>query len=229
MGAGVRWLVKLIFSAATKFLIGVVFVGLLLFLPAGGFGYSNGWLFMGLLFIPMLLLGVVLAIKSPELLEKRLNSKETQKTQKGVVGIVGILFLLGFIVAGLDHRFSWSRVPDWVVIIASVVLLISYALYAEVMRENAYLSRTVEVQEGQKVVDTGLYGIVRHPMYAVTIWLFVSIPVVLGSWWALLCFLPYVFLIAVRAMDEEKVLEAGLDGYAEYKQRVKYRLIPFIW
>ena len=220
---------KLIFSAITKFLFGVVFVGLLLFVPAGGIGYLKGWLFMGLLFIPMLLLGVVLAIKSPELLEKRLNSRESQKTQKGVVGIIGILFLLGFIVAGLDYRFSWSNVPDWVVVIASAVLLISYALYGEVMRENEYLSRTVEIQEGQKVVDTGLYGIVRHPMYAVTIWLFVSIPVVLGSWWALLCFLPYVLLIAVRAKDEEKVLEAGLDGYTEYKQRVKYRLIPFIW
>lgn len=163
------------------------------------------------------------------MLEKRLGAKENENTQKGVVALSGLLFVAGFVVAGLDFRFGWSHVPTWVVIVASVVLLIAYALYAEVMRENAYLSRTVEVQENQKVIDTGLYGIVRHPMYAVTLWLFLSIPVVLGSWWSLLCFLPYVAVIVVRIRNEEKVLEAGLEGYAEYKKRVKYRILPFLW
>jgi protein-S-isoprenylcysteine O-methyltransferase Ste14 len=162
-------------------------------------------------------------------LEKRLDAKEKENTQKGVVALSGLLFLAGFIVAGLDYRFAWSHVPTWLVIVASVILLISYALYAEVMRENAYLSRTIEVQEGQKVVSTGLYGIVRHPMYAVTIWLFLSIPLVLGSFWSLLCFLPYPIIMAVRILNEEKVLTNGLDGYADYKKKVKYRLIPFIW
>ncbi len=220
---------KLLIGALTKFLVGLALVGALLFLPAGTFGYVNGWLFIALLFIPMLILGVVLFFKAPELLEKRLNAKEDENTQKGVVALSGLLFVGGFVVAGLDYRFGWSHVPTWVVIVASVILLISYALYAEVMRENAYLSRTIEVQENQRVVDTGLYGIVRHPMYAVTLWLFLAIPVVLGSWWALLCFLPYIAVIVVRILNEEKVLEAGLDGYAEYKKRVIYRIIPFIW
>lgn len=220
---------KLIFSALTKFIAGLVLVGALLFLPAGTFNYINGWLFIALLFIPMLLLGIVLFIKAPALLEKRLGAKEKENTQKGVVALSGLLFIGGFVVAGIDYRFGWSQMPMWVVIAASVVLLISYALYAEVMRENAYLSRTVEVQEGQKVIDTGLYGIVRHPMYAVTVWLFLSIPVVLGSWWALLCFLPYAAVIAVRIVNEEKVLTEGLDGYADYKKRVKYRILPFVW
>jgi protein-S-isoprenylcysteine O-methyltransferase Ste14 len=204
-------------------------VGALLFLPAGSLFYMNGWLFIGLLFIPMVILGIVLLLKAPDLLEKRLSAKETEKTQKSVVAMSGLLFLVGFVVAGLDHRFGWSNMPLWVVITASAVLLISYALYAEVMRENAYLSRTVEVQENQKVVDTGLYGIVRHPMYAVTLWLFLSIPLVLGSWWSLLCFVPYIAVIAVRIHNEEKVLEAGLEGYTEYKKRVKYRIFPLIW
>ena len=220
---------KLALNALTKYIFGLVFVGLLLFLPAGSFTYSNGWLFIGLLFVPMLILGIVLLIKSPELLEKRLDSKEKENTQKGVVAISGLLFVVGFAVAGLDYRFRWSDVPSWVVFIASVVLLISYALYAEVMRENVYLSRTIEVQENQKVVDTGLYGIVRHPMYAVTIWLFLAIPIVLGSWWSLLCFLPYIAVIVVRINNEEKVLESGLEGYADYKKRVKYRIIPLVW
>lgn len=189
----------------------------------------NGWLFIGLLFIPMLFLGIVMLIKSPSLLEKRLDAKEKEKTQKGVVAVSGLLFVLGFVIAGFDYRFGWSEMPDWVVITASVILLVSYALYAEVMRENAYLSRTIEVQENQKVVDTGLYGIVRHPMYAVTVWLFLSIPVTLGSWWSLLCFSPYVAVIVLRILNEEKVLESGLDGYIDYKNKVKYRLIPFIW
>lgn len=220
---------KLAISALIKFTVGLALVGLLLFLPAGTLSYPNGWLFIGLLFLPMLLLGIVLLIRSPELLEKRLGAKEKENTQKGVVAASGLLFIAGFAVAGLDFRFGWSEMPMWVVIVASVVLLISYALYAEVMRENAYLSRTVEVREGQKVVDTGLYGIVRHPMYAVTVWLFLSIPVVLGSWWAFLCFLPYVAVIVIRIRNEEKLLSAELDGYEEYKKRVKYRLLPFIW
>ena len=220
---------KLAISALIKFMVGLALVGLLLFLPAGTLSYANGWLFIGLLFLPMLLLGIVLLIRSPELLEKRLGAKEKENTQKGVVAASGLLFIVGFAVAGLDFRFGWSKMPLWVVIVASVVLLISYALYAEVMRENAYLSRTVEVREGQKVVDTGLYGIVRHPMYAVTVWLFLSIPVVLGSGWAFLCFLPYVALIVIRIINEEKLLTSELDGYEEYKKRVKYRLLPFIW
>ena len=220
---------KLLFSALAKFILGLVLVGALLFLPAGSFGYPNAWLFICLLFIPMLILGIVLFIKAPALLEKRLNAKEKEKTQKGVVALSALLFLAGFIVAGLDFRFGWSHIPLWGVIIASFVLLISYALYAEVMRENAYLSRTIEVQEDQKVIDTGLYGIVRHPMYAVTIWLFLSIPVVLGSLWSLLCFLPYVAVIAIRIRNEEKVLESELSGYTEYKKRVKHRILPFVW
>lgn len=220
---------KLLFNALVKFSMGLFLVGALLFLPAGSFCYINGWLFIGLLFIPMLLLGIVMFFKSPELLEKRLNTKETEKTQKGVVALSGMLFIIGFVIAGLDYRFSWSEMPNWVVILASVVLLASYGLYAEVMRENAYLSRTIEVQENQKVIDTGLYGIVRHPMYAVTVWLFLSIPLILGSWWSFLCFLPYIAVIGVRIINEEKVLESGLDGYTDYKKKVKYRLIPFIW
>lgn len=220
---------KLLFSALAKFILGLVLVGALLFLPAGSFGYPNAWLFICLLFIPMLILGIVLFIKAPALLEKRLNVKEKEKTQKGVVALSALLFLAGFIVAGLDFRFGWSHIPLWGFIIASFVLLISYALYAEVMRENAYLSRTIEVQEDQKVIDTGLYGIIRHPMYAATIWLFLSIPVVLGSLWSLLCFLPYVAVIAIRMRNEEKVLESELSGYTEYKKRVKYRILPFVW
>ena len=220
---------KLACSALVKFIVGLLFVGTLLFLPAGSFGYLNGWLFLGLLFIPMLLLGVVLLWKAPDLLRKRLDAKEEEKTQKGVVAISGLLFIAGFVVAGLDFRFGWSSVPAWCVIASSVILLISYALYAEVMRENAYLSRTVEVQENQTVVDTGLYGIIRHPMYAVTLWLFLAIPVVLGSWWSLLCFAPYIVVIVIRIRNEEKVLEEGLDGYSDYKKRVRYRILPFVW
>ena len=220
---------KLAFRALIKFAMGLLLVGLLLFLPAGTLEYGNGWLFIGLLFVPMVILGVVLLIKAPNLLEKRLSAKETENAQKGVVAISGLLFVAGFVIAGLDFRFGWSKMPLWVVILASIVLVLSYALYAEVMRENAYLSRTVEVQENQKVIDTGLYGLVRHPMYGVTLWLFLSIPVVLGSWWSLLCFAPYLAVIVIRIQNEEKVLEAGLEGYAAYKQRVKYRLIPFIW
>lgn len=220
---------KLLFSALTKFLMGLLLVGTMLFWPAGGFDYVNGWLFCGLLFVPMLILGVVLLIKSPDLLRKRLDSRESEKTQKGVIAWSGLLFFVGFVLAGLDHRFGWSFVPAWVVAVASVVLLISYALYAEVMRENAYLSRKIEIQEGQQVVDTGLYGIVRHPMYAVTLWLFLSIPLVLGSWYSLICFAFYPVAIVTRILNEERILVAGLEGYAEYRKRVKYRLIPFVW
>lgn len=220
---------KLACNALIKFLLGLFLVGALLFWPAGSLTYINGWLFIGLLFVPMLILGVVLLIKAPALLAKRLDAKEKEGTQKVVVAASGLLFVAGFIVAGLDFRFGWSQVPLWAVIAASVVLLVFYALYAEVMRENAYLSRTVEVQKDQKVVDTGLYGIVRHPMYAVTLWLFLSIPIVLGSLWSLLCFLPYILVIVIRIRNEEKLLVAGLVGYLEYKKRVKYRLLPFVW
>lgn len=220
---------RLLCQALVKFMVGLLSVGVLLFLPAGTFRYPNGWLFIALLFVPMLILGIVLFLKAPALLKRRLGAKEKDNTQKGVVAVSGLLFVGGFIAAGLDHRFGWSQVPTVAVVIASIVLLIAYGLYAEVMRENAYLSRTVEVQEGQRVVDKGLYGVVRHPMYAVTVWLFLSIPVVLGSWWALLCFLPYIAVIVVRIVNEEKLLAAKLDGYTAYQQKVKYRLLPFVW
>lgn len=220
---------KLLLSGAIKYLLGLILVGLLVFLPAGTIHFINGWLFIGLLFVPMLILGIVLFFRAPALLEKRLSAKEKQGTQKGVVAVAAVLFIGGFIVAGLDYRFGWSYVPPVVVGIACAVLLISYALYAEVMRENTYLSRTVEVQDGQKVIDKGLYGIVRHPMYTVTIWLFLAIPVVLGSWWAMLCFAPYLIAIIVRVVNEEALLTRELDGYAAYKTRVKYRLFPFVW
>ena len=220
---------KLALSALIKFTFGLALVGALLFLPAGSLAFFNAWLFIGLLFVPILILSIVLLVKSPDLLKKRLDAKEKQNSQKGVVAMSALLFLAGFIVAGLDFRFGWSHMPSWAVAVASAILLISYALYCEVMRENAYLSRTIEVQNGQKVVDTGLYGIVRHPMYAVTIWLFLAIPVLLGSLYALLCFLPYIPVIVVRILNEEKLLSAELDGYEEYKKRVKYRLLPLIW
>ena len=220
---------KLFFQAITKFLIGVVLVGILIFLPAGTLSFFNGWLFMGILFIPMFLAGIVMMCKKPELLEKRLNAKEKQREQSLVVKCSGLMFTIGFIVAGLDYRFQWLVLPKPVVFIATAVFLIAYILYAEVLRENAYLSRTIEVQEGQKVIDTGLYRVVRHPMYGATLLLFLSMPLVLGSVYALLVFLVYPFLIAVRIKNEEKVLEEELTGYAEYKQKVKYRLIPFLW
>ncbi len=220
---------QLLISALTKFFVGVVLMGVVLFLPAGTFNYPNAWLFLGLLFIPMLILGIVLFLKAPELLEKRLQSKEKESAQKGVVAISGLLFLGSFALAGLDFRFDWTNVPDWVVVIATIVLLASYVMYGEVMRENSFLSRTVEVQENQKVIDTGLYGIVRHPMYTATIFLFLAMPVVLGSFTAFVVMLLYPIAIVVRIGNEEKVLEEGLQGYAEYKKKVKYRLIPFVW
>lgn len=220
---------KLLFNALTKYISGLVIVIAILFLPAGSLNYYNGWMFIALLFLPMLSLGAVLLIKSPDLLEKRIGVKEKEKTQKGVVAFSAFMFMIGFIIAGFDYRFGWSNIPLPIVITASVIMLLSYMLYAEVMRENAYLSRTVEVQENQKIIDSGLYGIVRHPMYAVTLWLFLSIPMVLGSWLSFLCFIPYIGVIVIRIINEEKVLEKGLEGYKDYKKRVKYRLIPFIW
>ena len=216
-------------KAVMKYLAGLILVGFLLFVPAGTIFYWNGWLFIGLLFIPMFFLGLVLLWKAPDLLEKRLNTKEKENDQKQVVGLSALMFLAGFILAALDYRFQWTQLPGWVVLAASAVLVLSYAMYAEVMRENAYLSRTVEIQENQKVIDTGLYGIVRHPMYSSTILLFLSIPLVLGSGLAFLLFLCYPALIIKRIKNEEELLEAGLDGYKEYKTNVKYRLIPFVW
>ena len=220
---------KLLINALTKFICGLLLVGVLIFLPAGTLQYTYGWLFVGLLFIPMLLAGLVMFYKSPDFLKKRLDAKEKQATQKGVLAFSGLMFIAGFLVAGLDYRFGWSAMPPWVVITASVLFLIAYVLYAEVMRENAYLSRTVKVEAGQTVVDTGLYGIVRHPMYAVTILLFLMIPMVLGSWYALIAFAFYPVIIVIRLKDEENLLTAELPGYAEYKKKVKYRILPFIW
>jgi len=220
---------KLLVNAITKFLCGLVLVGLLIFLPAGTFAYRNGWLLVGLLFGPMLIAGFVMFFKSPAFLAKRLDAREKQGTQKGVLAFSGLMFIAGFVVAGLDFRFSWSKMPSAVVIIASALFLAAYVLYAEVMRENAYLSRTVKVEEGQKVVDTGLYGIVRHPMYMATILLFLMMPLVLGSWYALIVFAFYPAIILVRLKDEEELLTRELPGYAEYKKKVKYRIIPYIW
>ena len=220
---------KLLIEALTKFTCGLLLVGLLIFLPAGTFCYTYGWLLIGLLFTPMLIAGFVMLAKSPDFLAKRLDVREKQGTQKGVVALAGLMFIAGFVVAGLDFRFGWSTVPTWVIIAASVLFLVAYALYAEVMWENAYLSRTIKVEEGQTVVDTGLYGVVRHPMYAVTILLFLMIPLVLGSWYALIVFAFYPAIIIVRLKDEEELLIKELAGYVEYKKKVKYRIIPFVW
>lgn len=220
---------KLLISALTKYLAGILLMGLLLFLPAGTLNYPGGWLFCGLLFVPMFLLGVVLFIKAPDLLAKRLRSKENRTEQKQVVGLSALMFVGGFVLAGLDFRFGWTSVPTWIVIIASILLLGSYGLYAEVMRENAWLSRTIEVQDGQTVVDTGLYGIVRHPMYAVTTLLFLSMPLVLDSWIAFAVFLIYPALMVKRIKNEEALLEAELPGYRDYQRKVRYRMIPFLW
>ena len=220
---------KLLTEALTKFICGLLLVGLLIFLPAGTLRYTYGWLLVGLLFAPMLIAGFVMLAKSPEFLKKRLDAKEKQGTQKGVVAFSGLMFIAGFVVAGLDFRFDWSAVPTWVVITASALFLVAYALYAEVMRENAYLSRTIKVEEGQTVVDTGLYGVVRHPMYAVTILLFLMIPLILGSWYALIAFAFYPAIIVVRLKAEEELLTKELPGYVEYKKKVKYKIIPFVW
>lgn len=220
---------KLFISAITKFLLGICLVGLLIFLPAGSLSFFGGWLLMGILFIPMFFAGIVMMLKNPDLLKSRLNAKEKRQEQSLVVKLSGLMFLVGFIVAGLGFHFNLYTLPKGVSIGAAVVFLVAYILYAEVLRENTYLSRTIEVQENQKVIDTGLYGIVRHPMYSVTLLLFLSMPLVLGSLYSFLIFLAYPFIIAKRIKDEEKFLEKELDGYREYKQKVKYRLIPFIW
>lgn len=219
----------LFYQALLKYVFGVVVIGILIFLPAGTFDYWNAWLFMGILFIPMFFAGIVLMIKSPKLLEKRLRVKEQQPEQSLVIKLSGLMFVMGFVIAGLNFRFQWMVLPDWTLWVSAIIFLLSYLLYAEVLRENAYLSRTVEVQNGQKVIDTGLYRFVRHPMYSVTIILFLSMPLVLGSVISFAIFLTYPIIIAKRIGNEEAVLEKGLEGYAEYKKKVKYKVIPFVW
>ena len=220
---------KLFLNALTKFIAGLLLVALLLFLPAGTLAYPGGLLFLCLLFVPMLLLGILMLARARDLLRKRLDVKEKQGTQKGVVAVMGLIFLSGFILAGLDFRFGWSKVPLPVVIVASVLFLVGYALYAEVMRENAYLSRTVKVEEGQTVISTGLYAVVRHPMYTASTVMFLALPLILGSWYALIPFALYPVIMVVRICGEEKLLTAELSGYEEYTRKVRYRLIPFIW
>ena len=221
--------VKLFFEAITKFILGFVIIGLLIFLPAGTLNYVNGWIFMGVLFIPMFIAGIIMMIKNPNLLASRLEAKEKEKEQSLVVKLSGLMFLVGFIIAGLDYRYKWIELPKWTLYVSVVLFILSYILYAEVLRENAYLSRTIKVQENQKVVDTGLYGIVRHPMYTATIILFLSMPLILGSLISFFIFLAYPILIGFRAVNEEKVLIKELEGYDEYIKKVKYRFIPFIW
>ena len=220
---------KLLIQGIIKFLAGVVLLGVLLFLPAGTLAWPQGWRLMGILFIPMLFAGIVMIRKNPELLRKRLNAKEKQAEQQDVLKLSALMFLAAFILAGLNFRFRWIVLPDWISWTAAAIFLISYGLYAEVMRENAFLSRTIEVQENQQVVDTGLYGIVRHPMYMSTLFLFLAMPLVLGSVISFLIMLLYIPIIAKRIRNEEQVLEEGLNGYTEYKQKVKYKVIPFIW
>lgn len=220
---------KLFIQAIGKYLSGVLLLSILLFVPAGTLKYWNAWLLMGILFIPMFIAGIVLMIKNPELLRKRLNLKEKETEQKHVIISGGLMFICGFVIAGLDYRYQWLILPKWLVIAAVVLFLFAYLLYAEVLRENVYLSRTVEIQENQKVIDTGLYGIVRHPMYSSTLLLFLSMPLVLGSLFSFFVFLIYPVITVRRIKNEERVLEKGLAGYSEYKERIKYRVIPFIW
>ena len=220
---------KLLLNGLTKLIFGIVLIGLLLFLPAWTFNYFGAWLFLGVLFVPMLIMGAVMLVKAPELLEKRLKNKEKEATQKGVVALSGLMFPIGFLLSAFDFRFDWSYVPFWLTVAAAVLFLAGYAIYAEVMRENAYLSRTVEVQDGQKVISTGLYGVVRHPMYLATLLMFLPIPLILQSFWGLIPFAAYPVIIVIRIFNEEKVLTEGLEGYAEYKKQVKYRIIPFVW
>ena len=220
---------KLLIQAVIKFVSGVVLVGACIFVPAGSFAFMNGWLLMGVLFIPMFLAGVVMMIKNPELLKKRLQAKEGHHEQRLAVTYSGLMFLAGFIAAGLHFRFGWHTLPKSIVTVAAVVFLAAYLLYAEVLRENTYLSRTIEVQENQKVIDSGLYGIVRHPMYLSTLIMFLSMPMVLGSVLSLVFMLAYIPIIAKRIRNEEQVLEGGLEGYAEYKKRIRYKVIPFVW
>ena len=221
--------IKLFFEAIFKFLLGVILIGVLIFIPANTINYWNGWLFMGLLFIPMFIAGIIMMIKSPNLLKSRLDAKEKESEQKTVVKLSGLMFLVGFVLVGLNYRYNWIQLPNIVVIIASIIFLISYILYALVLRENAFLSRTIQVQENQKVIDTGLYKIVRHPMYSATLFLFLSMPLILGSLISFIIFLVYPFIIVKRIKNEEEVLERELKGYKEYKDKVKYKMIPFIW
>ena len=219
----------LFFQAVLKFFAGVILLGLLLFLPAGTLYYWNAWLLMGILFVPMFVAGIVLMFKNPTLLRKRLNAKEKEAEQDIVIKLSGLMFVVGFVTAGLNFRFQWIVLPEWVPLAAALVFLISYGMYAEVLRENTFLSRTIETQEDQTVIDTGLYGVVRHPMYSTTIVLFLCMPLILGSLFSFAVFLTYPALIAKRIRNEEKVLEKELDGYAAYKKKVKYKVIPFLW
>lgn len=228
-GRGRTMTPRLFISAVVKFCAGVILVGSLLFLPAGTLDYPNAWLFMGILFIPMFVAGIVMMVANPELLRKRLNAKEKQGDQGAIVKVIGLMFIIGFILAAIDFRFKLLPIPNEVSYVASGVFLLVYAIYAEVLRENTYLSRTIEVQEGQKIIDTGLYGIIRHPMYSATLLLFLSMPLVLGSLLSLAVFLMYPILLAKRIHSEEMLLSAELAGYDEYKEKVRYRLIPFIW
>ena len=220
---------KLLIEALIKYIIGVVLVGALLFIPAGTFQWRNGWIFMAILFIPMFFAGIVMYLKAPDLLRSRLDNKEKEAEQKDVISYSGIMFIAAFIIAGLNYRYKWTSLLDAVVWFGVIVFLLSYLMFAEVLRENQYLSRTVKVEEDQKVVDTGLYGIVRHPMYSASTSLFLSMPLVLNSWISFLIMLVYIPLIMKRIRNEEKVLEEGLPGYKEYEKKVKYRMIPFIW
>ena len=220
---------KLFVQAITKFLLGLVLLGVLLFLPAGTLHFKNAWILIAVLFIPMFAAGVLMMLKDPELLKKRLSAKESEEEQKTVIALSGLMFIASFVVAGLNYRFGWMTMPSWIVWAAAIVFLLAYLMFGEVLRENSYLSRTIEVQEGQKVVDTGLYGIVRHPMYSATLFLFLAMPLILGSPISFLISLAYIPIIAKRMRNEEEVLEEGLEGYREYKQRVKYKVIPHIW
>lgn len=220
---------KLLISGLSKLVLGFLLIAALLFLPAGTWCYVQAWVFLALMFIPMIIMGIWLYIFQPELLAKRLNNKEKEQQQKNVVALSGLMFIVGFVLSALDYRFTWSVVPLWLTIVASILFLIGYGMYVEVMRENAYLSRTIEVQEGQQLIDTGLYGIVRHPMYTATILMFTSIPLILGSFWSLIIFAIYPLLMVLRIKNEEQVLAAGLKGYTDYQKRVKWRLLPFVW
>jgi protein-S-isoprenylcysteine O-methyltransferase Ste14 len=226
---GVPAKIKLLISALVKYIFGVALVALMLFLPAGDFVYPNAWLFMALLFVPMLILGVWLYVANPALLASRLKNKEQRMEQKHVVALSGIIFISVFVLCGLDYRYDWSQVPRWIICVASVLLRVGYAMYAEVMRENTYLSRTIEVQEGQQLIDTGMYAVVRHPMYSATIIMYMAIPLVLGSLWALILMLFYPLVIVIRIQNEEQLLVQELPGYREYQKRVKYKIIPGIW
>lgn len=220
---------KLLLNAVIKGIMGCVIVALLIFMPAGTFDFNNGWLLMGILFIPMFIMGIVMWLWCPDLLRRRLDSKEKRHTQQGVVKFSGLIFIAGFVVAGLDYRWGWSAMPHWLPLVSAALFLIGYALYGEVMRENMWLSRTIHIEDDQKVVTTGLYSIVRHPMYAATLLMFLPIPIILGSWWAIPIFSLYIPIIVCRILDEESLLLNDLSGYTEYCNKLRWRLIPFVW